>query len=159
MKKHLLHRKILYPTRFYQELPPFASNHNHNYDYNYYRCFCIDYNMFETDTFCRRNGWFPRFKPFLIPKIRNNILKYLFGTRKYYIRTEHDQDWVTFSEDLTKKEAKARVAFENNDDAVRDIYYSHIDYDSFLFSSRKEKKSISSIIKAFIHIHSHQELN
>ena len=154
MTKKNFHRKLFYPIKFYQELPPFASHHNQDYDSDYYRCFCIDYKMFEFNSFNNSFGWYLRFKPFLIPKIRNNILKFLFGTRMFYIRTEHDKDFVTFSEDLTKKEANDRVNFEQDEYTITNMYFSQIQYSGFLFKSKKEQKSFDSIRKMFLAIHS-----
>lgn len=151
--KELINKKLLYPIKLYQELPPFCSSHNNMYNPDYYRCFAIDYKKLEIDYFSKKLGWYIRFKPFAIPKIRNNILKYVFGTRMYYIRTEHDKDFITFSEDLTKKEAKERIESEKWDEAKRDIYYSHIEYNGFLFKSKKEEKSKQSMFSAFLSIY------
>lgn len=154
LKKKLFHKRILYPVKAYQELPPFASLHNNMYDSNYYRCYCIDYKMYEYSSFGGNWGWYIRFKPFAIPKIRNNILKFLFGARMYWIKTSLNGEPQSHSEYLTKNQAKERIEFEKGDMYDREMYYSHIEYNGFLFKSKKEEKSKKSIFNFMLMIHS-----
>jgi len=153
LKKQYLHKKLFYPVKFYQELPPFASMHNRMYDSNYYRCFSIDYKMYEHSAFNNSWGWYIRFKPFAIPKIRNNILKFIFGKKMYIVRTSYGGESCSHSESLTKKAAKERIEFEQGDGYDRDMYFSHIEYERYLFKSSKEEGSIKSMLNFMLNIH------
>jgi len=131
----------------------FRSNEPH-LDWKYWHSFSIGYNHMEIDTFSKNIGWYYRERKILIPKIINNILKFLFGKRYYSISRTYEDKYVYHSE-MVDSNTKNQYIKEFEDDGCSQIYIVNreIKYNGWLWITKSESSNEISMINFMRHLY------